>query len=181
MLEELKLVKRVQKKGDRNSADKLIRIYYDDIQRFIMKQTRDVEVSLDLTQETFISMLQTVAYFDEKKSSFKTWIYRIATNKTIDYFRSKNFKNNTKNISLDDIEPIDESNFTEMLDNKEISEKICKYVSDLSNDLQKIFRLHMFAEYTFAEIAKELNQPESSVKSKYYRIINTLRKEFKNE
>jgi RNA polymerase sigma-70 factor (ECF subfamily) len=183
-LNEQKLIKKIQKKGDRPSADKLIQIYYDEIHRFIIKQTRDYDISLDLTQETFISMLQTISYFNEKKSSFRTWLYRIATNKTIDYFRSKNFKNNSKNISLDDIEPIDENSFTDMLvnlENKQMSEKICGYIENLSNDLQKIFRLHIFAEYTFAEISRELNQSESTIKTKYYRTLNSLRKEFKNE
>jgi RNA polymerase sigma-70 factor (ECF subfamily) len=129
-------------------------------------------------------MLQTIAYFNEKKSSFRTWLYRIATNKTIDYFRSKNFKNNSQNISLDDIEPIDENSFIDMLsnlENREMSEKICGYIGSLQGDLQKILRLHIFAEYTFAEIARELNQSESTIKTKYYRAINALRKEFKNE
>lgn len=180
-MDEIKLIKKIQKKGDRLSADSLIRKYYDEIQRFILKQTRDNEVSLDLTQETFISMLMTISHFDEKKSSFKTWLYRIATNKTIDYFRSKNFKNNTKNISLDDIEAIDEKDFINSFENKDIAENILDYVNTLQNDLQKIFRLHIFAEYTFAEISKELGISEGSVKTKYYRLINTLRKEFKNE
>lgn len=177
MSDELRLIRKV-KNGDLAAADTLIRNYYDEIFRFIRKQTPEEETALDLTQEIFISLLKTIARYDPKKGAgFRTWLYKIATDKTIDYFRSRAARI-TETLSLDDVEPIDDTDFTEQIANKEFAERVCAYVSKFPPDTQKIFRLHIFGNYTFAEIAESMQMAEGSVKSKYYRLLNKLRSEF---
>lgn len=58
MTEEQRLILKIQRNGDRKAADCLIRLYYDEIFRFVHKQTADEETPLDLTQNIFISELQ---------------------------------------------------------------------------------------------------------------------------
>ena len=178
MKDELRLIRKIQKNGDRAAADMLVRKYYKEMYGFIRKQTSDEEVALDLTQEVFISILRTIGRYDPKKGAgFRTWLYKIATDKTIDYFRSRAARM-TEVLSLDDVEPIDEADFTKQIENKEFAEKVCNYVNNFPPDTQKIFRLHIFGNYTFAEIAESMQMAEGSVKSKYYRLINRLRGEF---
>ena len=166
------------KKGNRAAADTLVRAYYDEIYRFVRKQTSSHETALDLTQEIFISLLKTIAHYDPKKgASFRTWLYKIATNKTIDHFRSR-YAKATATLSLDDVEPVDERDFTIQIENEDFANKVCEYLNQFPPDTQQIFRLHIFAAYTFAEIATTTGLPESSVKSKYYRLLNKLRSEF---
>lgn len=105
MNQEQRLILKIQRKGDRKAADCLIRLYYDEIFRFIRKQTSDEETALDLTQNIFISMLRTIAHYDPKKAGFRTWLYKIATNKTVDYFRSRS-KQPVKVLPLDEVEPM---------------------------------------------------------------------------
>ena len=50
------------------------------------------ELALDLTQEIFITVLQGIYAFDEKKAGFRTWAYRVAANRITDYYRSKSYK-----------------------------------------------------------------------------------------
>ena len=177
MSEEQRLIRKIQK-GDRASADALVRKYYDEIFRFIRKQTINEDVALDLTQEIFISLLKSISRYDSKKGAgFRTWLYKIATDKTVDYFRSRAARA-TETLSLDEVEPIDESDFTKRIADKGFVEQICEYVGKFPPDTQKIFRLHIFGDYTFAEIAKGLQMTEGSVKSKYYRLLNKLRGEF---
>ena len=45
-------------------------------------------------------------------------------------------------------------------------------------DLQEIFRLKIFLDYTFTQISKMLKIPESTVKTKYYSIIKKIKNEF---
>jgi len=176
-LNDEKLLIRKIKKGDLAAADTLIRKYYDEILRFIQKQTTK-ETALDLTQDIFISLLRTISRYDPKKGAgFRTWLYKIATDKTIDYFRSRAARI-TETLSLDDVEPIDDTDFTLQITNKEFAERVCAYVSKFPPDTQKIFRLHIFGNYTFAEIAEGMQIAEGSVKSKYYRLLNKLRSEF---
>ena len=173
IIEEIKLIKRIQKRGDKQAADALIRNYYDEIHRYVRKQTANDNTALDLTQEIFISMLNTICHYDPKKGAgFRTWLYKIATNKTIDYFRSRSARI-TETLSLDDVEPIDETDFAKQIENEDFTARVCDYVNKFPPDTQKIFRLHIFGGYTFTEIAESMQLAEGSVKSKYYRLINS--------
>lgn len=175
---ELRLIRKIQKSGDRTAADTIIRTYYDEIHRFIRIQTQDNEAALDLTQEVFIIVLKSIGRYDPQKGAcFRTWLYKIATNKTVDHFRSRTARY-SQTISLDEIQPVDETDFTRRLEDKDFVERVCKYIGSFSVETEKILRLHIFGGYTFFEIAKDLSIPESSVKSKYYRLLNVLRKEF---
>ncbi len=178
-LDELRLIKRIQRTGDRMAADQLIRLYYDPIYSFIKKQVNAPELALDLTQEIFISCFRTITHFDCKKGAcFKTWLFKIASNKLVDYFRSRAYHETIKTLPLEEIEPIAEADFVKSFEDGEFTRKVCGYVGSMPPETQKIFHLHIFGEYTFAEIAETVGLPESSVKSRYYRLINLLRKEF---
>lgn len=176
-MDDLSLIKRIRRSGDRAASDELIRRYYDEIHSFVRRQA-PIDVALDLTQEIFISILRTVGRFDGKDATFRTWLYRVATNKVVDRYRSTSAERQTVMLSLDEAEPADSANFSNDLENKEFAEKVNARVGELHRDTQQIFRLHIFGGYTFAEIAKDLQMSESSVKTKYYRLINLLRKEF---
>lgn len=180
-MNELRLIKRIRKSGDRAAADRLVRLYYDEIHRFIRKQVPDGEIALDLTQEVFISALRSIGHYDGRGgASFRTWLYRIASNKLIDWYRSRSYRNRSLTMTLDELEPIDDADFTRLLENNEFVEEVFAFVGGLPPDTQKIFRLHLFGGYTFREIAELIDLPESSVKSRYYRLIHKLAKEFED-
>lgn len=54
------LIKKIQKKQDRRAADELIRLYYKEIYVYVFKQLSAKETAMDVTQEIFLSMLQTI-------------------------------------------------------------------------------------------------------------------------
>lgn len=177
--DDLRLIKRIQRSGDRAAADELIRRYYDAIRGFVKKQISDADFALDLTQEIFISCLRTIAYYNPaKNASFKTWLYKIASNKVADYYRSRAYQETVKTLPIEEVESVVESDFVLRFENSSFTEKVCAYVGALPSDTQKIFMLHAFGEQTFAEVAQVVGLPEGSVKSKYYRLLNLLRKEF---
>lgn len=178
MDKDLRLIKKIKKRNSRNAADELISNYYKEIYVYVFKQTSDKETSMDLTQEIFISMLKSLHSFDENKSSFRTWLYRISTNKVVDYFRSKNYKYTTLVETIEDRQIEDTTDFTVNLEHKEDVEKIQAIVNKLSSEYQEIFRLKIFLESTFLEISKILELSESTVKTKYYSIIKKIKKEF---
>lgn len=159
------------------AADQLVRHYYDDIYRFVRRQVANDDIALDLTQEVFISMLRSIEHYEARKgATFQTWLYRIATNKLIDWYRSRAYRNQP--LTLDGIEPVDDTDFTRLLESTELIEQVFTFMGDLPPDTQKIFRLHLFGGYTFREIADMIDLAEGSVKSRYYRLIRQLGKEF---
>lgn len=177
-MDELSLIKRIQRYGDRAAAEEIVRHYYDEIFAFVQKQVSSQDYCLDLTQEIFISLLRTISHYDPKRgASFRTWLYRIATHKLIDWYRSRSYKEQRRTIDWEDFDPPDPIDFTQQVEFSQWRERILQWLSDQPGDLQQIFRLHVFAEYSFRQISELLALRESTVKSKYYRLIQRLRKE----
>ena len=181
MYDEQKIIRTIQRKADRAAADKLVRRYYDEIHGFMRKQTRNEEDALDLTQETFISVLRTIKGYDPKKGAcFRTWLYRVAANKAVDFFRARSARI-TDTVPLEDMEIAEEGDLINRLADKLLLERILAVVNTLPTDAQTIFRLRVFADWTFPQIAESLGLPDSTVRSKYHRLVATLRKELPND
>ena len=174
---DLKLIKQIKKKGSEAAANELVSYYYREIYHYVYKQTLDEEQSLDLAQEIFINMLQGLHQFEGKRASFRTWLYKIATYKVVDYFRSRSYKFRILSEDLDDREIGENKDFTKMLLQKEEFAAVMEIVNGLETSHQQVLRLKLFGDYTFQEIAASLQIPESTVKTKYYRSLKLIRKE----
>jgi RNA polymerase sigma factor (sigma-70 family) len=179
MDQDLKLIEQVKKKGSEAAANELVSNYYREIYSYVFRQTLDQQQSLDLTQEIFINMLQGLYQFEGTRASFRTWLYKIATYKVVDYFRSKHYRVQNLSVEMNEMEFGYEEDFTITLLHKEDVKAVIDIINGLETSLQQIFRLKMFADYTFQEIAATLQIPESSVKTKYYRSLKLLKKEMK--
>lgn len=181
MDKEKQWIKQIKSKSDRSAANKLISKYYEEIYGYVYKQTTNKELSMDLTQEIFISVLQSIHNYDERKASFRTWLYKVSTYRIVDYYRSKYYKYNNMVVLITESEVYEGEDFTITIEYKEDIEKIMGIVNKLDTQAQQIFRLKFFSEYTFLEISKILDIPESTVKSKYYSMIRKIKNDFGEE
>src|SRR5688572_12869805 len=93
------LVQRAQK-GDAFAYDELIRRYQERIYATIYHMTSNHEDANDLAQETFIKGYTALKSF-KGDSSFYTWVYRIAVNKTINFLKQRK---NRMHMSLNDLD-----------------------------------------------------------------------------
>src|SRR6266853_3339852 len=96
--EDLALVQR-SKRGDTSAYDELVRRYQERVYATIYHMTANHEDANDLAQETFIKAFRALKSF-KGGSSFYTWVYRIAVNKTINFLKQR--KNKT-HMSLNDL------------------------------------------------------------------------------
>jgi len=172
-----KCILKLQKRSDEKAADMLISHYYHEIYCYMYKQTIDKELAMDLTQEIFVSMLQTIKNYDTEKANFRTWLYRIATNKVVDYYRSRAFHEAQLAEAFEE-DLAGEVDFSLNIERKLELEQIINYVNQLDVTRQKIFRLKIFGDYSFVEIANILKMPESTVKTKYYATQKVIRAQF---
>lgn len=172
MDQEQKWIRSIQRLGSQTAADSLVRAYYDEIYIFICRQTNNREDALDLTQECFISALRSLHSYDPKKAGFRTWLYRIAVNKVIDMRRR--FK--PVLVPLEDLELSMEEDFTVRLQNKELLNQVEDFVCGTDPALQEVFRLRIYADYSFPEIAAIVGQPEAKIKAQYYRLAAQIKK-----
>src|SRR5215472_1530731 len=97
--EELVLVKQA-KEGDLGAYDELVLRYQERIYATIYHMTSNHEDANDLAQEAFIKAFHALKSF-KGVSSFYTWVYRIAVNKTINCLKQRK---NRSQMSLDDID-----------------------------------------------------------------------------
>lgn len=175
---EERLIQRLQKNNDKQAAEILCRKYYQEIYAYLYCQFPEKETVMDITQEVFVSMLQTIWSYDRSKTKFRTWLYQVATYKLIDYFRSKAYHQVQQEYPLDKQEIAQEDQLEDTVLRRILTADIMEFLSGEKNDLEEIFRLHFFARYTLEEIAVVMDIPVSTVKSRYYAGLKKLREKY---
>ncbi|OCA85779.1 RNA polymerase subunit sigma-70 [Bacillus sp. FJAT-27225] len=178
---ETSLINRIKNKANGQAANELVSLYYKEMYAFVYRQTLDKELSLDLTQEIFISMLQSIHGFNAEKASFRTWLYKLATYRVVDYYRSRAYRYQTITVNSEDIDITDSEDFTISLEYKHEVERVTSLVNSLDSQSQQIFRLKLFADYSFKEIAASLSMAESTVKTKYYSTLKKVKSNLEAE
>lgn len=174
------LVERILNNNDQAAAHDLIERHYKKVYKSIYMRTGDVELSKDLTQETFISVLKSLNQFDSTKASFSTWISRIALNKIIDYKRGRQGKESMMTDVLMDYEEESTQRVDDDVINSITKDRILTRLKNYDEDVGKIFLLRAEQGYSFAEIADMMGISVSTVKNKYYSLVKRLRKELED-
>jgi len=173
-----RLIRRIIRKGDRAAADELVGRYYDEIYRYTYRQSVSTDdpknAAQDLTQEIFISALGSLSTFNPKKAGFRTWLYQVASSRIIDSRR----KFRPDEVQIDETDIYIDTDMTINLQNRELLQKIEEHIETLPSEIQRIFRLHLYSDMTFARIAESMDLSESTVKTKFYRTIKKIREVF---
>lgn len=168
-------IQQIKKNGSETAANNLVAKYYKEMYAFMYKQTLDQELSLDLTQEIFISVLKSIHNYDSKKASFRTWLYKLASNRIVDYFRSKSYKHTQFSQPIENYDFEDDYDMTHSLEYKDDIKRATALINELDASSQQIVRLKLFGDYTFQEIANMETIPQSTVKTKYYTALKWIR------
>lgn len=166
------LIKRCQR-GDRQAFDELIRLYYDYVSSFLLKNTADETLSEDLTQETFLKMIRSIEKYDPGGSaSFGTWLITIARNCYIDHLRRNR-------IHLEDIDSLpveDEQNVADEVERKLQYEQIMEAMETLPVEQALAIKLKYVEDMTLAQIAEQFGVQQKTIKSRIHDGTVKLRK-----
>jgi len=175
--QEKKLVKRAQR--DPRSFARLYNFYFPKIYRFVVWRVghrADVE---DLVSDVFFKALKNLSKFHwQKEANFGSWLFRIARNTIIDYYRSREKR---KFIDLEDIPEIRSQEILpqEQIQRKELFQKLQKLTEELPRVQKETIILRFFAERKNKEIAEILGSSEKTVASNLCRALRTLHKKYK--
>ena len=173
------LVKRAQG-GDTRAFGELVQKYQKRIYELAYNFTHHPEEAYDLSQEIFLKGFRALNRF-ESKSTFYTWIYRIAKNACIDYTRRRA---NRKHIAFVDELPADDFLFpsggTEdvtmhNLEQAELGREIRNAVRQLSPRQKQVFILRHYEGLALREIADVLHLRVGSVKAHLFSATRKLR------
>ena len=139
------------KRADRQAAHQLISRYYDEIYVLVSRS----------------------------KASFRTWLYRIAASVLTD-IRRKDVRQPIQ-IDIDDVSITSDEDFEHRIEQRDFARRVLQILTTKDELSQQIFRMKIFADHTLSQIALALDMPESSVKSRYYRLLRELREEIDDE
>ncbi len=163
-------VARVQS-GDNEAFGVLYDRYLDKIYRFVYYKTFSKEVAEDLTAEVFHKALAKLGTFDTTKGNFSAWLYRIARNAVIDYYRTKKTV-----LPMEDVFDVGvEDRTPETIDAIEALAKVTDYLKTINAKQREIITLRIWEERSYKEIAEIVGGSEDSVKMAFSRGIRELR------
>lgn len=171
---DLSLVKRAHEQ-DSSAYDELIRRYQQRIYATVYHMTSNHEDANDLTQETFIKGYRALKGF-KGDSSFYTWIYRIAVNKTINFLKTRK---NKVQMSLNDVDYqaehdpdlvalVSEKTPRRDLNLAELQEKLNAGMQKLSEHHRMVVTLHDIQGLSHEEIGKIMNCNVGTVRSRLF-------------
>jgi RNA polymerase sigma-70 factor (ECF subfamily) len=156
-------------KSEEVEYTKVYKEYRQDILRYVNSRVNSREIAVDMTSKIFIKLFTN--WHGIEMETVRAWLYTVAKNELIDYYRAKKEK-----VSLTDIFYIDDSgNTTEKEAVKEIKkDKLRSAIQDLDEETQEIVTLKVYEELTFKEISKVLELKKGAVKMRYYRAIDQI-------
>lgn len=164
---------------DKNAYEKIIDIYYIDIYHYVLKQIGDTEVTKELCQDIFFEAYRSLKRYDSKKASFKTWFYKIANYRCIDYLRSRVYQNKTECLDEGITMLADNSNdVLTALIQQEKTQKVNELMRRcLKAKHERIMRYYFYAELSVHEISILEKIPTKTI----YTIINRSLQKLKQE
>lgn len=171
---DLLLVNRARK-DDSAAYDELIRRYQERIYATVYHMTSNHEDANDITQETFIKAYRALSSF-KGDSSFYTWIYRIAVNKTINFLKTRK---NRVHMSLNDLDfnAENDPDLVALVSDKtprrdlnlaELQEKLNEAMQKLSEVHRLVVTLHDVQGLSHDEIAKIIGCNVGTVRSRLF-------------
>lgn len=172
-------------KGDQKAYAELMGRYRDAIYYMLLKMVNNASDAEDLTIEAFGKAFKNIQQYTPNYA-FSTWLFKIATNNCIDFIRKKK----ATTISLDQNDNEDDKAPTDImasvLDPEEEMIKGQKQkmmrdiVSKLKPRYRKLIELRYFKEFSYEEIADELELPIGTVKAQLFRARELLFNILKN-
>ena len=171
--------------GNQQAYAELLERYRDAIYFMLLKMVNNPSDAEDLTIEAFGKAFKSINQY-APNFAFSTWLFKIATNNCIDFMRKKksapfSFENQaddqddpSHNIQCGNMDP------EETLINQQKLKLMQDIVSKLKPRYRKLIELRYFKEYSYDEIARELDLPIGTVKAQLFRARDLLFNVFNN-
>lgn len=166
--------------GNEKSLEILIKRYLKPVYSFVYRYVGDGAAAEDITQEIFVKTWRNLKKFNPNKK-FKTWIFTIAKNTSIDWLKKKkaipfsNFESREgENLfirTLADPAPLAD----EMIERAGVTEVVNAAINQLTAKYRRVLLLRYNEHLSFREIAAFLSEPLNTVKSRHRRALIQLK------
>lgn len=161
------------KEGNLDQLGLLFERYHRLLYRFFSNYHQRAECQ-DLVQTVFLRILKYRQQFREEEGEFKTWMFRIARNVNMDFFK-KQKRNRTENIETQAFKFTSSMNL-DMGEEKEEIIKLRTALKRLDEEKREIIVMSKLEGLNYKEIGDVLNCSEGAVKVRVFRALKGLRK-----
>ena len=178
-------LKRYKNSGDKIWFEKIYHQYMPKIYRFYYFKLMDKQTAEDLTSELFIRVYRGLRKTNLNSKTFKVWIYRIANNLLIDYFR-KMGKVDEYNIAPEEFDNLTKDSFSRNSSfiKGELgfeNHKLITAIDRLSKLQRDVILLKFVEEMDYDTIARVLKKRKATIRGIVFRAITKLKTEIKEE
>ncbi|MBN2457339.1 MAG: sigma-70 family RNA polymerase sigma factor [Sedimentisphaerales bacterium] len=177
----------LSRQGDSEATERLILKYQHRIYNVILRMCGNVDDAAELTQDTFVKVIKNIGNF-QARSSFYTWLFRIAVNLTLNYCqRDMRLSISSLDTQIDSSSGKPRQTLKELLAddssidpsavaaNKELCRLLIQMLMNLDESMRVLIVLRDIEGMNYAQIAQILGLELGTVKSRLSRARNALR------
>jgi RNA polymerase sigma-70 factor (ECF subfamily) len=162
------------KRGDRAAYQELVERYQKRVYAVLFGMLRNREDAMELSQDVFIKVYQRVREFEEK-SSFYTWLYRIAINVAIDFRRREwkklhdEYDDSVADQGLDEgVFQRERRNPEQFMQDRELASAIEKATGELPEEQRAVLVMREVEGMSYQEMAESMNCSIGTVMSRLF-------------
>jgi RNA polymerase sigma-70 factor (ECF subfamily) len=171
--DEESLVQRA-KEHDEAALTQIYEENFDKIYRYIVLKTGDRTEAEDMTQQVFLKAFKSISGYRSKGSPFSSWLFRIAHNQMVDYWRRKSKR---ATVPLEETLVVSSnSNPSTDTERKMDIESLAAATRRLTNLQREVVSLRFAGGLSVAEVAKSMGKSEGAIKALQHSAIVSLRK-----
>lgn len=169
------------RRGDPSAFEELLSQYQHRLYRYLVRVAQDPALADDLFQQTWLRVIEKIQQYDERRN-FEAWLFSVARNLTIDYFRRYRPESLDEPLSGENSAETRESvlpskgpSVLEQLLAREKSEQLAAAIGTLPWNYREVLTLRFEEEMKLEEIAEAMDVPLSTAKTRLRRGLEQLR------
>ena len=165
------LMKKIQNDRDEMAFSEIFDFFAPKINAYFIQNRIKIESSEELTQEVLSTVWVKSNLYDSEKSALSTWIFTIARNKKVDFFR----KNSRINFKEEDVrEFLYQDREADLIEENETKKQIERINNELDEQQKIMIKMNFFENKSHKKIADELEIPLGTVKSRIRHILTKM-------
>lgn len=161
-------------KGEASAFGLLYDHYQPKIYRFVLIKVSHREEAEDLTHQVFLHAWQSIGKYAHRGFPFSSWLYQIARNQVIDFYRSR--KNESRLEDLDPESLLGHNTLEISAEHRLEFGRVYRAIQELKPEYQDVLIMRFIEELSSREVAGAIGKSEGAVKLMQYRAVRQLKK-----